>query len=100
MSWYSFGNDRSLLVLKLYVQPGARQTEAVGICGGELKIKLAALPRDGKANRALMEFLAKRFNVPRKNITLKRGEQSRHKVVEVCQPSNGPEVLFSEMKAE
>lgn len=99
MSWYSFGNDRSL-VLRLYVQPGARRTEVVGICAEELKIKLAALPVDGKANRVLMEFLAERFDVPRKRITLKRGEQSRHKVVEICRPSNGPEVLFSEVKAE
>ena len=95
MSWYSFDNDHNL-VLKLYVQPGARQTEVVGICGEELKIKLVAPPVDGKANRALVEFLAKRFNVPRKNIVLKRGEQSRHKVVEVCRSSNGSEVLFSE----
>jgi len=95
MSWCSLGGNGSL-ILKLYVQPGAKQTEAAGIYGEELKIKLAALPVDGKANRTLTEFLAKRFKVPQKNITLKRGAQSRHKIVEILRPSSGPEVLFGE----
>lgn len=95
MSWHSFGNNQSL-VLKLYVQPGARQTKAVGIFGEELKVQLVALPAGGKANRALIAFLAKRFNVPLKYVTLKRGTQSRHKIIEISQPSGGPEVLFNE----
>ncbi|ABI60368.1 DUF167 domain-containing protein [Nitrosomonas eutropha] len=99
MGWYCLDRDHNL-ILKLYIQPGARQTEAIGVHGEELKIKLAAPPMDGKANRALAVFLAKRFNVPLKHITLKWGAQSRHKVVEIYQPVNGPEVLFNEIRAE
>lgn len=99
MSWYYLDRDHNL-ILKLYIQPGARQTEAIGVHGEELKIKLAASPVDGKANCALAEFLAKRFNVPLKRITLKRGAQSRHKTVEIYQPINGPEVLLSEIRTK
>lgn len=95
MSWHSIENDQNL-VLKLYVQPGARQTKVTGIRGEELKIQLAALPVDGEANHALVIFLAKRFNVPLGHVTLRRGLRSRHKIVEIHQPPDGFEVLFSE----
>jgi len=85
---------------RFYVQPDAGQTEAIGVHGEELKIKLAAPPVDGKANRALAKFSAKRFNVPLVRITLKRGAQSRHKVVEIYQSVNDPEVLFNEIRTE
>lgn len=96
MSWYCFDADRNL-ILKLHIQPGARQTEATGIHGDELKIKLAAPPVDGKANQFLAKFLAKRFDVPLKHVMLKRGAQSRHKIIEIHQPSGGPERLFNEV---
>jgi uncharacterized protein (TIGR00251 family) len=95
MSWYYFDANRNL-ILRLHIQPGARSTEAIGLHGDELKIKLAALPVDGKANTLLVRFLAKRFNVPQKHIALKRGAQSRHKIIEIRQPSTGPEILFSD----
>lgn len=97
MNWYCVDSSRNL-ILKLYVQPGARQTKIVDVHGEELKIKLAAPPVEGKANHALTEFLAKCFNVPLKHVILKRGAQSRHKIVEICQPGNDPDVLLGEMK--
>jgi len=97
MSWFHLDNN-CRLTLKLYVQPGARQSEVIGLHGDALKIKLAAPPVEGKANHALAEFLAKCFNVPLKHVILKRGAQSRHKTVEICQPVNSPDVLLGEMK--
>lgn len=97
MSWYCFDSDRNL-ILKLYIQPGARQNEVIDIHGEELKIKLAAPPVEGKANHTLAEFLAKCFNVPLKHVILKRGAQSRHKVVEIYQPTNDPAILLSKIR--
>ena len=94
MSWYR-RDDHHNLILTLYVQPGARQTEPVGMYGDALKIKLSAPPVEGKANKALLKFLAERFQVPLRQVLLKQGAQSRYKIVEINQPTIDPQLLFS-----
>lgn len=71
------------LILSLHVQPGARKTEILGLHGEALKIRLAAPPVDGKANASLVEFLAKRLDVPRAQVELVSGASSRLKRVRV-----------------
>jgi uncharacterized protein (TIGR00251 family) len=51
--------------------------------GDALKIRLAAPPVDGKANAALLAFIAERLGVSKSAVTLKSGQTSRRKVVEV-----------------
>src|SRR6185437_12849927 len=52
--WYrSDDDDGRRLILSLYIQPGAKRTEAVGLHGDALKIKLAAPPVEGAANDTL-----------------------------------------------
>lgn len=70
-------------MLTLHVQPGAKHSEVAGLHGEALKIRLAAPPIEGRANEALLRFIADRFNVPLRNVELKQGAQSRHKRVEV-----------------
>ena len=65
------------LQLTLHVQPGASHTGVTGTHGDALKVRLAAPPVDGKANAELLRFLAEAFGVPRRNVTLVRGERSR-----------------------
>jgi uncharacterized protein (TIGR00251 family) len=65
------------------VQPGAKQTTVAGLHGDALKIRLAAPPIEGRANEALLRFIADTFKVPLRNVELKQGGQSRHKRVEV-----------------
>lgn len=72
-----------ILTLTLHIQPGAKKTEVAGEHGDALKIRLAAPPVDGKANAALLEFVAERLGVARGDVTLKCGQTSRRKVVEV-----------------
>ena len=67
--------------LTLHVQPGANKTEAAGEHGDCLKIRLAAPPVDGKANAALIAWLAALFDAPRRDVELVSGDKSRHKVV-------------------
>ena len=70
-------------MLSLYVQPGAKKTEVVGLHGGALKIRLAAPPVDGKANECLVDYVADRLRVPKRQVTLVSGQSSRSKRVAV-----------------
>lgn len=69
------------MILELHVQPGAARTEFVGEHGGRLKLRLAAPPVKGKANAALVEFLAGYFNVPKRSVRIAAGHKSRRKRV-------------------
>jgi len=82
MGWLSHAADGSM-VLALHVQPGAKKTEFAGLHGGALKIRLAAPPVDGKANAALIAFVAKACGVPKAAVELVSGETSRSKRVRV-----------------
>ncbi len=73
--------------LTLHIQPGAKQTRIVGLYGEALKISLAAPPVDGKANQALLRFLAEELAIPMRSLCLSSGETSRRKVVVIQQPS-------------
>lgn len=71
------------MVLALHIQPGAKKTELAGLHGEALKIRLAAPPVDGKANAALLAFLAKACGVSKSAVELVSGETSRSKRVKV-----------------
>ena len=69
------------MILDLHVQPGAARTEFAGKHGDRIKLRLAAPPQDGKANAALIEFLAQYYGVPRRNVRITSGLKSRQKRV-------------------
>ncbi len=71
------------VVLAIKVQPRASRTEIAGPLGVELKIKVAAPPVDSAANEALVEFLARQLECPRRQVVLQRGQTSTHKQVAV-----------------
>lgn len=98
MSWYRY-DDANNLVLTLHIQTGAKNTEAAGLHGDALRIKLAAAPVEGKANTALLKFLANRFDVPLSKVILRHGDKSRHKVIIIQQPGCGADVLYSELQS-
>jgi uncharacterized protein (TIGR00251 family) len=54
--------DGSIL-LRVYVQPGASKSEVVGPFNEALKIRIKSPPVDGKANEALVEFLADTLDI-------------------------------------
>lgn len=84
--------EGAALVLSLHVQPGAARTGVAGLHGDALKLRVAAPPVDGKANAAVLRFLAEAFDVPLARITLVRGESSRQKTVRIEAPRRRPDV--------
>ena len=65
------------------VIPNAPRSEIVGRLGDALKVKIHAPPVEGRANDALCEFFADALGLPRRAITLVRGETSRQKVIAI-----------------
>jgi uncharacterized protein (TIGR00251 family) len=78
-------------LLRLTVVPGGQRTQVVGLYGDRLKIRLAAPPEKGAANRELINFLARVLDLPKSSLKLSAGGQSRSKVVAVADLS--PDLL-------
>lgn len=69
------------MILELHVQPGASRTEFAGKHGDRIKVRVTARATDGKANAALIEFLAAHYGVPRRSVRITSGLKSRQKRV-------------------
>ena len=69
--------------LPVRVHPGARTNAVTGVHDGALKISLTTPPTDGRANDALMAFLAERLRLPRSRISLVSGATSRSKTLRI-----------------
>lgn len=95
--WWRLDTEKQRLILTLYLQPGAKRTEAVGLHGDALKIRLAAAPIEGAANAALVEYLADIFGVPRRQVMLKQGSRSRRKIVEIDGSTRRADTLWKQV---
>ncbi len=82
MTWLA--KREGFVEIAVHVSPGARKTSVAGLHGAALKIRLQAPPVDGKANRALTEFIAEQLGLPRASVALVAGETSREKRVRIC----------------
>jgi uncharacterized protein (TIGR00251 family) len=69
----------------VYVQPRSSRNEVVGIHGSGLKIRMTAPPVEGLANEALIDFLSRELEIPRRNVCIVSGFASRTKVVEISE---------------
>ena len=69
--------------LAVRVHPGARKNNVAGLHAGAVKISIAAPPADGRANEALIAYLADLLKVPRARISLVSGASSRGKVLRI-----------------
>ena len=74
-------SGKRVCTLELKAIPNAPRTAFAGWLGEALKVKIHAPALEGRANEALLDFLAEKLGVPRRAVTLVRGETSRHKVV-------------------
>ncbi len=75
--------DAGSVTLTLHIQPGAKTSGFAGRYGEAMKIRLAAPPVDGKANKALLAFLADYCAVPKSAVELVSGQTSRAKRVRI-----------------
>jgi uncharacterized protein (TIGR00251 family) len=78
--WTATGSGVRLTV---HVSPGARRSEVVGVVEDALRVRVAAPPVEGKANRELSRVLARAFGVAPRAVTVVRGDSSRRKLVDI-----------------
>jgi uncharacterized protein (TIGR00251 family) len=71
------------ILLAIHLQPGASRSELAGRHGDALKVRIASPPVDGRANEALVEFMAQLLGVPRAGVTIVSGRSSRRKLLSV-----------------
>ncbi len=65
------------------VVPNAKKTEAVGVENDALKLRLSALPIEGRANEELVAFFSKSFKIAKRDVEIISGELGRNKRVRV-----------------
>lgn len=71
------------ITFSVKVQPRARKNAITGIVGDALKLSLTAPPVEGKANQAVIDFLADFFDIPRSSVTIASGKTNRLKMVNI-----------------
>ena len=78
MEYLKEGKD-GFPLLTVYVQPKASKNKIAGIHGDAVKLCITAPPVDGKANKAVINFIAKCCHLSKSQVTLHSGQQSRTK---------------------
>ncbi|MES2353524.1 MAG: DUF167 domain-containing protein [Pseudomonadota bacterium] len=94
-SWFRCDPANGTVTLSIHTQPGAKNSQILGLHGAALKIRIAAPPVEGKANAALIAFIAEIFDVPIKQVRLLRGESARQKVLEITGSKKHPSTLIA-----
>ena len=72
--------------LRIAVVPNAARSGLAGVHGDALRVRVAAVPVDGRANDALIAFLAERLGLPRRALRIDAGHGARVKRVVVALP--------------
>ena len=84
------------MTLRVKVTPNASRNEILGWedsprTGPHLRVRLQAPPVEGKANKALVAFLAKQLKIPKSKITLLKGQSSRLKSLQIPEGTELPD---------
>jgi uncharacterized protein (TIGR00251 family) len=86
-------------LLDVRVQPRASRTEFAGLRVDRLRVRLHAPPVDGRANAALLEFVAAACGLPKSRVTLERGQAGRDKQLRLHDLEQVPAALQSALAA-
>ena len=92
MSWYRKTAEGWLIAV--HAQPGAKKSAVAGLHGEALKIRVAAPPAEGKANQALIAFVAGALGLPKRAVSIVKGESSREKLLLVTEATADPAQLY------
>lgn len=98
---YKFHNGARGAALAIRVTPRARRDGITGIMqDGTIKIRLTAPPVEGKANKALIEFLSRIFSIPASHFEIVAGETSRDKLVSIIgvEAQRAQEILIQHLE--
>ena len=68
------------ILVNIKISPNSKKNEIIKD-GDIIKIKITAQPIDGKANKAVIEFLSKHFKIPKTSIKIVKGETSKEKTI-------------------
>lgn len=90
--WYRKTKEGWLI--SVHAQPGAKKSAVAGLHGESLKVRVAAPPVEGKANDALTAFVAKALGLPRRAVSIVKGESSREKLLLVADTDADPTRLL------
>ena len=71
------------MIIQVKVKPNSKQQKIEEDADGSFIIRLKSPPIDGKANKELVELLAKKFHISRSQITIKSGLSSKNKLIEI-----------------
>ncbi|MEO6922001.1 MAG: DUF167 domain-containing protein [Collimonas sp.] len=85
--------------LALQVTPNAKKSQVIGPLDDVLKVRLQAQPIEGKANEALIRFLAETLDVPRSKVSITHGQTSKRKLVEVTGAQLNPDTVMRSLLA-
>jgi uncharacterized protein (TIGR00251 family) len=94
--WCQYDTIARTLKLTVHVQPNARTSGVAGAYGDALKIRIAAPAVDGKANDALVKFIAVLLGVPPAAVVLTNGSHGRRKILEI---RNATQDLIAQVEA-
>jgi hypothetical protein len=70
--------------LSVQITPNAKKTEVIGVLEDVLKIRLQAQPIEGKANEALIRYIADTLNIPKSAVHITHGLTNKRKVIEIA----------------
>jgi uncharacterized protein (TIGR00251 family) len=77
-------NESKGIRLAVKVTPNAGRNEITGVKDGVLRVKIAAPPDKGKANKELTDFLSRTLGVSKSSVAIIRGQTSRNKVIAIA----------------
>jgi uncharacterized protein (TIGR00251 family) len=80
-----------MMTIEIKVQPNAKRSEIVVGQDGRVYVKVAAPPREGRANQAVVELIAERLGIRKSAVTIMRGHGSRNKALAI--EGLGPEEI-------
>lgn len=79
MTWYIIKNNT--IVINIWAKPNAKASKFVAIDERGIHISIQAKADEGKANKALIDFLANQIGIPKKSLQLIKGSKSRFKQI-------------------
>lgn len=71
------------MIIRVRVIPNAKHSEVMNRVGSIVRVRIASPAVEGKANDELIEFLAEFFEVPKKQVSILRGEKGKEKTIQI-----------------